>query len=110
MRTHDLIDGYYNSQNAQAGADIDSQLVSKAAIKAVLPTIMKQELTERQRRCLKMKYNENMTQTEIAKALKLSQPTVSRHIESARETVNNRLSYCISALNRANSIWTDYIQ
>lgn len=101
----DLIDNYYVNQNVFDYSDIDTQKVSKNAVESVLPLILKNELTERQRICLKMKYVQNLSQMEISEKLHFSQPTVSRHIASAKDVVNNRLSYCLIVLNRANSIW-----
>lgn len=103
----DLIDSYY-AGNVNSGTDMDSQKISRSAISSVLPLILKNDLTERQRLCLKMKYAENLNQTEIAAKLKLSQPTVCRHIATAKSIVNNRLSYCLVALNRANSMWINW--
>ena len=103
----DLIDSYYMGDTGKE-LDIDSQKISRSAISSVLPLIFKNDLTERQRLCLKMKYAENLNQTEIAAKLKLSQPTVCRHISTAKSIVNNRLSYCLVALNRANSMWINW--
>jgi len=55
----DLIDNYYSSNdtyNNSNSTDIDSQKISKNAISSVLPLILKNDLTERQRSCLKLKY------------------------------------------------------
>lgn len=101
----DLIDNYYTNKNIVEYDDIDSQQISKSAIESVLPLILKNDLTERQRVCLKMRYVQGLGQTEIARRLHLSQPTVCRHISLAKAIVNNRLSYCIVALNRANNLW-----
>ena len=103
----DLIDSYY-AGDMNPSTDIDSQIISKSAISSVLPLILKNDLTERQRLCLKMKYAENLNQTEIAAKLKLSQPTVCRHIATAKSIVNNRLSYCLVVLNRANNMWINW--
>jgi RNA polymerase sigma factor (sigma-70 family) len=107
----DLIDNYYSSNdtyNNSNNTDIDSQKISKNAISSVLPLILKNDLTERQRSCLKLKYVNNLNQAEIAAKLNLSQPTVCRHIAIAKSIVNNRLSYCLVVLNRANNMWLDW--
>ena len=62
---------------------------------------MENELTERQSVCLRYKYISGKSQQEIAKTLKLSQPTVSRHISAAKDIVNNNLKYCYAALSAA---------
>lgn len=102
----DLIENYYSDTEYEA--DIDSQKINKKAISAVLPLIMQNDLTERQRSCLKLKYVNNLNQSEIAGKLNLSQPTVCRHIAIAKDIVNNRLSYCLVALNKANSMWIEF--
>ncbi len=102
----DLIENYY-SKSEDSNYDTDSQVISRKAISTVLPLIMKNDLTERQQSCLKLKYVKNLNQSQIADMLKLSQPTVCRHISIAKEIVNNRLSYCIVALNKANRLWID---
>lgn len=105
----DFIESFYYSDNDLVGCeDIDSQAISRRAISSVLPLIIKNDLTERQRSCLKLKYVDNLRQEEIAKQLGLSQPTVCRHISIAKSIVNNRLSYCLVALNRANGLWRDW--
>ncbi len=103
----DIIENYFSDKNQFEPAEIDSQKISKAAISSVLPLILKNDLTDRQRICLKMKYVNGMSQIEIAKKLHLSQPTVSRHIFYAKEIVNNRLSYCLLAINKTNSLWIE---
>ncbi|MCD7723255.1 MAG: hypothetical protein LUH82_04835 [Clostridiales bacterium] len=79
--------------------------MDRKALMHVLPGILKKELTERQRICLKMRYVNDLRQDEISKKLHLSQPTVSRHISLAREIVNNRLGYCVEALKELDSEW-----
>ena len=103
----DLIDAYYFGNERQE-EDIDSQKISRSAISSVLPLILKNDLTPRQRDCLKMKYVDELNQAEIAKRLGLSQPTVCRHIALAKNIVNNRLSYCLVAINRANNMWINW--
>lgn len=46
------------------------------------------------------KYINGKTQKEIANLMKLSQPTVSRHINAAKEILNNSLKYCYIALEK----------
>lgn len=101
----DLIENYYADQSISDDDDVDTQAVCKNAVKTVLPLILKNELTPRQRECLKMKYVQNLSQIEIARRLHVSQPTVCRHITLAKDIVNNRLSYCLVALKKANYIW-----
>lgn len=104
----DIIETFYGAEDkALAGTDADTQKISRRAISSVLPLILKNDLTERQRMCLKLRYTDNLNQTEIARRLKISQPTVCRHLTTAKDIVNNRLSYCLVVLNRANRLWLD---
>lgn len=103
----DFIENFYYSEDDYY-SDIDSQTISKKAISTVLPLIMKNDLTERQRSCLKLKYVNNLNQAEIAGRLNLSQPTVCRHISTAKSIVNNRLAYCLAAVNKANKMWIEF--
>lgn len=105
----DLIEKYYKSPADNFGGEMNGQAAGRQALCSVLPQIIKNELTPRQQKCLKMKYGDKLTQKEIAEKLHLSQPTVSRHIESAKSAVNNRLIYCLKTANKVNSAWCDYI-
>lgn len=98
--TMDLIEMYYYSPAADA-AGITFSEAKRKAFAHTLPKIMENELTERQRVCIRLKYVNNLTQKEIAKKLGISQPSVSRHIVSAKSIVNDRLKYCYIALSKA---------
>ena len=98
----DLIEKYYKSPADNFGGEMNGQAAGRQALCSVLPQIIKNELTPRQQKCLKMKYGDKLTQKEIAEKLHLSQPTVSRHIESAKSAVNNRLIYCLKTANKVN--------
>ena len=96
---------YFNNHFCPLQTDVDSLVISKNALKSVLPEILTNELTQRQRNCLNMRFSQLMTQEQIAEELKLSQPTVSRHLKKAVDIVANRLNYCMSALDRATADW-----
>ena len=66
----------------------------------LIPLIINNELTQKQSICLRYHYINGKSQAEIAKMLKLSQPTVSRHINAAKSIVNNNLKYCYIALDK----------
>lgn len=83
----------------------DEQKIMFKAISKVLPIILKSELTPRQNLCLRMFYIHGKSQIEIARELKLSQPTVSRHIKTAKDIMNKYLSYCTYSVKKANELW-----
>lgn len=85
--------------------ECDGQKIMLKAMSKVLPLIIKNELTERQSICLRLFYVHNKSQLEIAKELKLSQPTVSRHISTAKDIVAKYLNYCLYTVNTANEQW-----
>ncbi|MDE5996325.1 MAG: hypothetical protein K2G56_05340 [Eubacterium sp.] len=103
----DFIENFYYAEDDYFG-DLDEQKINRNAISTVLPLIIKNDLTERQRSCLTLKYVKNLNQSEIAGKLNLSQPTVCRHIATAKDIVNNRLAYCLAALNKANKMWIEF--
>lgn len=83
----------------------DEQRILLKAISKVLPVIMKNELTPRQYLCLRLFYVHHKSQSEIARELKLSQPTVCVHINTAKDIVNKYLNYCFYALKKSNEQW-----
>ena len=83
----------------------DEQRILIKSISKVLPVIIKNELTQRQNLCLRMFYVHGKSQVEIARELKLSQPTVSRHISTAKAIVNKCLAYCFYSVKQANEQW-----
>ena len=97
----DFIEEIYTGSFLDNNAGYDKARAKRIAIKKVLPLIIDRELTERQRICLNYRYVSNKSQNEIAELLKLSQPTVSRHINAAKDIVNNKLQYCVYAASSA---------
>ncbi|MCM1114228.1 MAG: helix-turn-helix domain-containing protein [Clostridium sp.] len=85
--------------------DFDEQKITLKAISKTLPIIIENELTAKQRQCLKLFYMQGKTQPEIARELKLSQPTVCRHIKVAKDIANKYLSYCLYTVKTANEQW-----
>lgn len=92
-------DYYYNLTGIDCESE-DKAIARRKAFSVILPIIIENELTPRQSTCFKFKYLENKTQDEIASQLKLSQPTVSRHINTAKDIVNNNLKYCYLAVSK----------
>lgn len=101
----DFVEEYMSDKNTHEDEGFDEQRILIKAISKVLPIIIKNELTDRQSICLRMFYVHGKNQMEIAKELKLSQPTVSRHIATAKDIVNNCLSYCFYSVKQANEQW-----
>lgn len=54
---------------------------------------------------MKMFYIDKKNQKEIASILRLSQPTVSRHIKSAEAIIEKIGSYCIFSISKTNEQW-----
>ena len=52
-----------------------------------------------------MFYIDKKNQKEIASILRLSQPTVSRHIKSAKAIIEKIGSYCIFSISKTNEQW-----
>ncbi len=83
----------------------DEQKILRKSLSFVLPQIVERELTQKQRLCFEMFYMNKKTQGEIAHILRLSQPTVSRHIKSAENIINRIGMYCIYCINKTNEQW-----
>lgn len=96
----DFVDTFYYDKTPRYDEGYDKERAKQKAFSLVLPLIMENELTQRQNICLRYKYINNKSQSEIAEILKLSQPTVSRHISTAKDIVNSNLKYCYLALSK----------
>lgn len=96
----DLVDAYYYGKMSNMDG-YDKGNAKKAGFGEILPIIMDNELTKRQSLCLKYKYIYGKSQAEIADLLNISQPTVSRHINTAKDIVNNTLTYCLFAMDKS---------
>ncbi len=97
----DIIDNLYRGKDYDVAEGFDREKARQKALRKVLPVIMENELTQRQRVCLKYMYISGKSQGEIAHILGLSQPTVSRHINTAKNIVNSELKYCYYAISSA---------
>lgn len=96
----DFMESFYCTDYSKLDG-YDKERAKQKAFAAVVPLIMDNELTQKQSICLRYKYINNKNQAEIAEILQLSQPTVSRHISTAKDIVNNSLQYCYIALTKA---------
>ena len=97
----DFVDSYYYDIGVMQSENKDFEKAKKKANSLVLPYIIDQKLTEKQQVCIKYKYDLGKNQQEIANMLHLSQPTVSRHIASAKKILNDDLKYCFAAVTAA---------
>lgn len=100
-----FVEEYMSDKNVFEDNGFDEQRILVKSISKVLPLIIENELTQRQNLCLRMFYIFGKSQAEIARELKLSQPTVSRHIKTARDIVNKFLSYSYYSVKQANEQW-----
>lgn len=101
-----FVEEYMSDKNINNDeCECDGQKIMLKAMSKVLPLIIKNELTDRQSICLRLFYVHNKTQLEIARELKLSQPTVSRHISTAKDIVKKYLNYCLYTVSSANEQW-----
>ncbi|MBQ7739924.1 MAG: sigma-70 family RNA polymerase sigma factor [Eubacterium sp.] len=96
----DFLESYYYA-SPEASENSDRQRAKRKGFSQIIPLLFENELTEKQSMCLKYKYLYGKSQNEIAKTLKLSQPTVSRHIRAGKEAVNSKLTYCWAAMTAA---------
>ncbi|MCM1286311.1 MAG: hypothetical protein NC213_08775 [Acetobacter sp.] len=102
----DLIDAYISTDGGFDALDsFDEQKIMLSAMKTVFPIIIEKELTSKQNICLKLYCIHHKSQKEIAEQLKLSQPTVCRHIQTAKEIINKYLNYCYFAVKKSNEQW-----
>jgi len=96
----DFVEAFYYDP-PEEGEGFDTERAEYKAFAKLIPIIMENELTKRQSVCLQYRYVYGKSQQEIASLLKLSQPTVSRHIRTAKAILNNELAYCYAAVRTA---------
>lgn len=60
---------------------------------------MEGELTERQRECVRLRYLEGKSVSEIAEILGVTPPTASKHLKKARGRLGRVIGYSFSRLN-----------
>lgn len=100
-----FVEEYMTDKSKYDDNGFDEQRILLKSISKVLPLIIKNELTPRQSLCLRLFYVHHKSQVEIARELKLSQPTVSRHINAAKDITNKYLGYCFYSVKNANEQW-----
>ena len=97
----DFIDLFYYSRDFDRSDTACNASAKRKAFSVVLPKMIENKLTDKQSVCFRFKYLNNMTQCEIAERLGISQPTVSRHINAAKDILNDSLKYCYVACEMA---------
>ena len=70
----------------------DTQTITRRALLAVLPMVLEQELSPRQRTCLRAFYVDGKS---------------SYHIHAAKAAANRLLHYCQIAVAKANDCWLE---
>lgn len=96
----DFVDKFYYGIDGWSDDSADRAKAHQSAISKIIPIIIENELTERQSLCFRYKYLSGKNQQEIASLLHLSQPTVSRHINAAKDIINDALKYCYVAVSK----------
>ena len=82
---------FMGSYNPFDSAGYDEQVIMRNSLFAVVPKIVKNELTQMQRICFEMFYFEKKNQKQIAAVLHISQPSVCRHLKSAKMIIEKSL-------------------
>ena len=89
----DFVEYCYYKNHQTNDDNYDKEKAMQKALEVVLPMVMDNYLTPKERICIKYKYELNKTQCEIAEMLRISQPTVSRCINNAKDKLNDILKY-----------------
>ena len=102
----DIIDTYISSTGGIDELDsFDEQKILLKSLQSVFSVIIEKELTQKQCLCLKMYCVDHISQRKIAEVLKISQPTVSRHVSVAKSIINKYLNYCYYCVKKSNEQW-----
>lgn len=99
---------FMGSYNPFDSAGYDEQVIMRNSLFAVVPKIAKNELTQMQRICFEMFYFEKKNQKQIAAVLHISQPSVCRHLKSAKMIIEKIGGYCILSIKKTNEQWGNY--
>lgn len=96
---------FMGSYNPFADTGCDEQKIMRNSLYAVVPKIANNELTQMQRLCFEMFYIEKKNQNQIAAILHISQPSVCRHLKSAKMIIEKIGGYCILSIKKTNEQW-----
>lgn len=100
-----FFDEFMGSYNPFDDIGYDEQAIMRKSLYAVVPKIAKNELTQMQRICFEMFYFEKKNQKQIAAILHISQPSVCRHLKSAKTIIEKFGGYCILSIKKTNEQW-----
>ncbi|MDD5807609.1 MAG: sigma-70 family RNA polymerase sigma factor [Oscillospiraceae bacterium] len=85
----------YGDMAAWLRANAEDNESDVRRLKRNLRLAREEELTPRQRQLMQMRFEQNMSVTEIAQALGLDKSTVSRTITRAKQRLYKCLRYCL---------------
>ncbi len=85
----------YGDMAAWLRANAEDNESDVRRLKRTLRLAREEELTPRQRQLMQMRFEQNMSVTEIADALGLDKSTVSRTITRAKQRLYKCLRYCL---------------
>lgn len=85
----------YGDMAAWLRANAEDNESDVRRLKRNLRLAREEELTPRQRQLMQMRFEQNMSVTEIAEALGLDKSTVSRTITRAKQRLYKCLRYCL---------------
>lgn len=73
--------------------DQETNIIEYRKIIKIMTKLIHNELSNRQKECVTMRYFEKMQVCQIAKKLKIDKSTASRHISRAKEKLKKLLEY-----------------
>ena len=85
----------YGDMAAWLRANAEDNESDVRRLKRNLRLVREEELTPRQRQLMQMRFEQNMSVSEIAQALGLDKSTVSRTITRAKQRLYKCLRYCL---------------
>lgn len=91
-----VFDFFYRQNLYDTKKDADATFHILVTTK-MMPKIMTNKLSEKQRKVFDLYFYQHISQEEIARRLRITQPTVSRHLNRAIDKVNEILNYVYMA-------------
>lgn len=92
--SYDMLENVLGRQDFE---EESTNLGNLKAAKAVLRTALRQELTDRQRECVKLYFYDGLTEDEVGRTLGISKSTVCRHLQKAKQRLEKAVSYAGTA-------------